>query len=417
MSTKASFTYLIDEAVETSAIAPHATTNASTSLRLDRSRTGVPNPKYQYLIDNDASATTNMTAFETSAKISPGFTKYIFKDLPGVIKLDTKCSITPAVMFVNDKFMGGNITQAQINVAVAQATARVYDKIRKYQTPFEGQIFAGELKEVFELIKNPFHKSLKLTDEVVRSLSRDRSRLKLADGVRRRNLTPLAGAAADQWLEYRFAILPLMGDISSLLTLAKDIAEKRDHETVRAYGSSIVTNSQSFTSTTSHGWVSGVRTRDAIYKVENIIRAGMSSKFLDDLSKSAPPIIDAVDDLSSIPVTAWELLPFSFLLDYFINVGNIVSSAVTTQRGLSYVSNSVITTAEIRQTSLSTYISDTRISSIVAASQKVVYQKSRYVDRTSTLAGIPPLVFSLPGSNIRYANIAALLTSWYSKST
>lgn len=415
MATKTSFTYKDASYVTTSAIAPHGVSAVSKLLKVSKSRTSVPNPKWKQIIEDGGNATTAMTAWDQSVNIIPGFTKYTFKDSSTIERLDTGCSIINFPLWSNDPFMGGNIPQSQIDAAVAQATSRTYAKVRAYQTPFEGQIFAGELKEIFALVSHPLQKATKLTDELLRVLSADRSRTKFIKGAAYGDYKPLSKSVADIWLEYRFAVLPLFSDISSLLVLAAEVANRREYETIRSYGSSVRSLSQNISTTTSHGWIRGVNTTDYIYTAENIIRCGLTARFLDSIDYSVNPWVNSVNDVMSVPVTAWELFPFSFLLDYFVNIGDIISSSVVSQSALSYTSNSIITTVEVRQASLSTYIDDSRIGSIIATEPKIVTTKSRYVKRSGGLLGIPPVTFSLPGSAVRYGNMAALITSWYSK--
>jgi hypothetical protein len=218
--------------------------------------------------------------------------------------------------------------------------------------------------------------------------------------------------AADLHLEYQFAVSPLMADVANLIKLAADIADKRDHETVRGYGKSEYT--QSYELNPGGGGWNVVGSEEKHVKVQNIIRCGMTANFIDSLQgrNSSNTWLDQLDDFSSLPLTAWELTPFSFLVDYFVNVQDIIQSAVVTQAGIAYTSNSLVRSVEWTRKS-GTRVTISRpdvIKSIVPEELRIVRSGVRDVTRTSTLLGIPPVVFSLPGSNIRYANIAALLT-------
>jgi hypothetical protein len=49
---------------------------------------------------------------------------------------------------------------------------------------------------------------------------------------------------------------------------------------------------------------------------------------------------------SELVPTAWELLPWSFLVDYFVNVGDVLSSAVTASSNVNFVNKTVIQEAK-----------------------------------------------------------------------
>jgi hypothetical protein len=336
------------------------------------------------------------------------------------VKIDTICGLGMLpVTTINT--LNAN-TNGLVAAAQARATAQAYKSIANYQSVFSGQVFAGELREVLDLVRNPFAKSAKLTDSFLRTLSADGLKLrqhhqfgtkaKLISRNAGKNLTNLSKSVADSWLEYSFAISPLIKDVAGLITLAADIADKRDHETIRAYGKS---ESASSRESVSGGPGYSINyTEDTVNRVENIIRCGMTARFIDTLraKNSTNPWIDSVDDFQNLPVTAWELMPFSFLVDYFVNVQDILQSAIVSQSGIAYTSNSLIRTTEIVQRSgkivpgsLHPYVIE-----CTPVAPRIVTSGVRSVTRTATLLGIPPLVFSLPGSNVRYANIAALLT-------
>ncbi len=398
---------------------PHSRINTYDSIRTYlRYRESTPNPRYKQIIKDEGNATTPLYAYTQYGSTQPGLIRITYPDKVSVA--DTFCGISlPVPMTTNELVLS---TNGLVSSAEARATAQVYKRIAEYQTPFQGQVFAGELREVLDLVRNPFAKSAKLTDSFIRTLSADGLKLKqghqLGTKVKRigrnvqRNLTGVSKAVADSWLEYSFAVSPLMKDVAGLITLAADIAHKRDHETIRAYGKSeSATSISSFASGIGYNIQYNLNT---INRVENIIRCGMTARFIDTLGvkNNTNPWIDSIDDFSSLPITAWELMPFSFLVDYFVNVQDILQSAIVSQSGIAYTSNSLIRTRETTQITgrIMPGTVHPAISACTPVIPKTVVSGVRSVNRTATLLGIPPVVFSLPGSNVRYANIAALLT-------
>ncbi len=415
MFVKQSTTYSVDNA-SFKGVDGSYTVDHTTRAALQRYRESTPNPKYKQIIKDEGNATTPLFAYEQYVKIHPGaiFVKNIFgntwNDTWANIQLNQPQSLYNLSLYTNPL----------VNDAVAKATFKTYEAIAKYQSPFNGQVFSGELKEVIDLIRHPFQKSAKLTDAVLRQVSFDGLKLRevkrfkgRAERITSRQAKNTSKASADVWLEYQFAVKPLLNDIADLFKLAADIAEKRDHETVRGYGKTedVIVSAVP----TSYGQYEILNERTQTSRVENVIRAGMTARFLDMAKEinSRNSFIDSIDDFVNVPVTAWELVPFSFLVDYFVNVGQLIQSAVVSQSGISYVSNSLIRTYEIKEKNTGIgAIQHPYLTEVYTTHAREVASGIRSVDRTSTLLGIPPVVFHLPGSNIRYANITALLTKF-----
>lgn len=423
MNIKRSSRYLDGKSIVHGLGPPHTGIETGGIVKLNRYRESTPNPKYKQIIKDEGNATTPLYAYEQYATQKQG--NYFISYTDGITRTDTWGGTD---LYATDPSELGLFFNANPNfrdTAVAKATASTYKAIADYQSLFQGQVFAAELREVIDLVKNPFAKSAKLTDSFLRTFSLDGANIRSArqwgtkaKRVKRnlaRNAPRIPKAAADQWLEYQFAVSPLIADVAKLLSLAGDLAAKREHETVRGYGEAITVETivQPTSGGGGYGWNCD-RTVLTKYRIQNIIRAGMTAKFLDEIEKmnSSSVWLDQLDDFSSLPLTAWEVTPFSFLFDYFVNVQGLIQSATVSQRGISYVSNSIVRTKEttVRNGTAITISRPDWIQNVYPVISKEIVTGVRDVDRTATLLGIPPVVFSLPGSNIRYANIAALLT-------
>lgn len=418
MNIKSETRYVREEASYNYLGSPHFQDNSfSGTRRFQRYRESTPNPKYKQIIKDEGNATTPLYAYEQYGSSSPAVAYVTFADDGATIGSTWFGQIlTPTP--IDDLAL---IPQGQIDEAVAKATTSTYKAISDYQSLFKGQEFAAEFREVIDLIRHPFAKSAKITDSFLRTFSLEGARIQEARrwGTKakrvgrnlKRNVPKIPKAAADQWLEYQFAVSPLISDISELFKLAADLALKREHETIRGYGNSLTT-SNSVIAGGGSGWSVDFDVIEET-QVQNIIRAGMTGQFLDSIEKinSNNVWLDQIDDFTSLPLTAWEITPFSFLVDYFVNVQGLIQSATVTQSGLSYVSNSLIKRKERKMICRNNVTLNHPYCQGVTFSQtKQIVSGVRSVNRTSTLLGIPPVVFSFPGSNIRYANIAAILT-------
>lgn len=155
---------------------------------------------------------------------------------------------------------------------------------------------------------------------------RARDRLQLVADIRK-TLNDLADAVSSVWLQFRYGIMP---NVYTIEGIAKSFDEKAnvflrfsEQETVESIP---LPQFDGWTSTSKH--------------VNLIVRAFIKRKF------------DQITEISGILknytvnmlLTAWELIPLSFVIDWFINIGNVLSSAY----GSSFVNYTQAATFSVR---------------------------------------------------------------------
>nr|APG77169.1 hypothetical protein [Shahe levi-like virus 1] len=127
----------------------------------------------------------------------------------------------------------------------------------------------------------------------------------------RRDKAGVAKASADLWLYYKYAILPLILDITSALNVAKNA--KVEYQTDRASRRvSVTTEAENRDLNVPH-----------IFElVEHNTRftATMKSRYSNATSR-----VNARTSHNPI-ATAWEIVPFSFLVDWFISISDSIYS-------------------------------------------------------------------------------------------
>lgn len=122
----------------------------------------------------------------------------------------------------------------------------------------------------------------------------------------------------DRYMECRYAIRPLVIDTHGLISAVEESKQfKSMRRTSRAFAKhtfskndTVTVNSFSFAS----GTATCTRTTDLTYE----IRAGV----LSDVVTSGYSIFGA----DQILQTAWEIIPFSFIVDWFVNVGDTIAA-------------------------------------------------------------------------------------------
>ena len=120
---------------------------------------------------------------------------------------------------------------------------------------------------------------------------------------------------AELWLTYRFGIMPLIYDANAIRKILLDLSKKRE-KILRgdAMQGEDLTDSDSVTKSYAYGdyTVSETLTGSRTYRGVAFLEATMSSGRI------------GINPL----VSAYELTPYSFVLDYLINIGNWVQALV-----------------------------------------------------------------------------------------
>lgn len=139
--------------------------------------------------------------------------------------------------------------------------------------------------------------------------------------------TVLSGKfAADKWLETQYAWKPLLSDIYDTSKVLSE-GVKRNSQVVSA--SRTLKDSADYKSGAAHGSVSvGYRCK-LFYKVSN--------SSIDALSR-----LGLINPLE----VAWELVPFSFVIDWFIPVGTLLEAYSSTM-GMSFIDGHISTKSSI----------------------------------------------------------------------
>jgi hypothetical protein len=119
-------------------------------------------------------------------------------------------------------------------------------------------------------------------------------------------------------------------------------------------------------------------------------------------------------DPSNWAPTIWELVPYSFLIDYFVNVDDIVSAATLSRSGLRWTSKTVVKeiTEFLRPTAVVANTSSSVDYRAYHGCQPGVTYRLKTVDRNPYVGSlVPSLQLSLPTLPKQLMNITALLNN------
>lgn len=134
--------------------------------------------------------------------------------------------------------------------------------------------------------------------------------------ARRLNIGDIERSLANNWLSYRLGWLPLVSDAVGLVDLHRDqfSTERLNRFIVRASKQKVSTSiveERDFVVTGNHG---------LLYRTDVMTaRVGMLLEVTSKLDQFQASVGLSSGDILS---TAWELVPFSFVFDYFVDVGS-----------------------------------------------------------------------------------------------
>lgn len=197
-------------------------------------------------------------------------------------------------------------SNSDIDIAVAKAWANV--------DVSEAAALAslGELPETIAWIASIYKRAL----TCVRLFKDKKFLIRSISNVSNKSV---ASGLADVWLEFRYAFRPLVFEMKQALEAARSQIAKGTRQTARGFSRDNSVNSYQRTLVNAFGH--GNANVDCKETTTRNVRAGVLFDIEDDING-----IMALWGLDKPLDTVWELTPFSFILDWFFNIGNVISA-------------------------------------------------------------------------------------------
>jgi hypothetical protein len=299
-----------------------------------------------------------------------------------------------------------SITSAK---AVERATLSFLKKARQVQVEWSAPTFLGELREALKMIRSPAKALRGKCDDYLKALKK----------AKNRNPKTWRKTIADSWLEHSFGWVPLISDIATAHKAYDSLVNSQDDRQVAVTGygveekdvpsrtysipNSTVGNSVIF------GDLNRVSTETAFCRIRGMMVRRVDATTKDKLARIG------FQPSEFIP-TAWNLLPWSFLVDYFSNIGDVLEASVFDRSLLSWANISTVISQNTdvswapNHAGIKAYCGNWYVSS--SGSPSKMQYKRRTVTRTSNISiGTPSLSFELPGTLAQFANMGALFAS------
>jgi len=192
----------------------------------------------------------------------------------------------------------------------------------------QGQVILAELKKTISMLVNPlagltgFIKDRRKWEKYRGRKPRGSTRNQQArNRTARESLVDGAASAAASWNEARFGWRPFLMDIEAILKLLQQ-GDFGDRKVSRVKQERVVESTRTYT-----GHSEGV---DIDFSEQTTSYYTVRTGFLYQYQNS--PLRDFGFSWADLPSSAWELIPFSFVVDWFVNVGDYIQ-AITPKYG------------------------------------------------------------------------------------
>jgi hypothetical protein len=357
-------------------------------------------PDWQQALKDGRNATTSMDGTSGEVRVKSG--SWTFRHKNPNVNLYIK---TKGLHGMYHGVPGGNPASVDATNADNLALGKFQQKLSLINTAIQGGVVIGELRQTLQTLRNPALGLRRLVDDGLDVLRRIRAGRRL--GPMRSHLVAIKKNLADAWLELQYGWRPLMNDIRDAdialhrYNIGRPVSVKRITATERVQGSA--NEVQSLGGESFAVWL--IR-QTTINSCQVVYRGAMRVKAQDPQSMDAALL--GFNPGSWLP-TAWELIPYSFLVDYFSNIGGIVYGLSNLFTELAWCNRTVRRQIELRQ-----FVQEYKHPDItVTGVQGESFSAARHVSRAIYSGhSVPNIAFKIPGNwSLKWLNIAALVAA------
>jgi hypothetical protein len=179
----------------------------------------------------------------------------------------------------------------------------------------QGQVLLLELRKTLDTLRNPVKAIADaITREKRRAQSRGKSGILKSDAGVGKNV---ARGASDQFLSVYYGILPIMYDVEGIMKALHRRMQSRFTSRATASDQTVFSPESATTSGSSIVQMGTVLSGEE----KLMVRAGSLYEILADHPFSYLGL-----GLENVPATMWEVTPYSFVLDWLTNIGDVISA-------------------------------------------------------------------------------------------
>lgn len=289
-----------------------------------------------------------------------------------------------------------------------EARMKFFKRAKNAQTAFSGLTFLGELRETLGMIRNPGRALRRGLDDYVETVNKR---------TRRAKRNSLNRIVSETWLEHVFGWSPLISDIKS----AGDALNRRLNRFASSYTRISGSGKQEGASfdvnllTNGDVWLE--------YVIRRLHRTSCRVRYVAEIRSVCENPIAADTRLfgvswGDVVPTAWELIPYSFLVDYFTNIGDVLNAWSVRKGDIAWCNRTERlrgwrTLSELR---LNKKYTETAVAQFYAwrsAWLSTSYFRSvrEQITRGANQPGYPDFRLEIPGFSTKWINMSALVAA------
>jgi hypothetical protein len=289
---------------------------------------GVKNPLWKSQVRAGVNASTPCTGTEYQFEpqwLTSGYS-WALNSTPNVVNTQEYYGLCPVNL--------PNVTSPSASI-VTEVTNRC---IRKFLDSCSQARSSVESGQDFGEWKETYHAFLRPMGSMRDLITGHYARLLKAKRLYRNKPPLLRKALADSYLEFTFGWNPLMSDVADAYSGLISRQRMSSVVPVRASASALHTNSDG-----SNPFAGQLGTITCSKKSYSRYTIRMKGAIRVNLVNGSVPILDVLQlrTLQDFALTAWDLLPYSFLVDYFLNVHDVIQAATFCFSDLSWGNKTV----------------------------------------------------------------------------
>lgn len=391
-------------------------TTAIQMVGWDNGGDGVCNPWWRSQIANNEGATTNYQGQWTTCEASEGYLEFrgyvkALGNNPSSYRQSGKSGHLTSPDY-STSVPGGAVS---VTKAESMASSKFYNKASSIIKALEGGELIGETHKTAQAI---IRKSLDVADLLInwrKNWNKFRSSKK--SGNREASFKRAMAFASDNYLEWKFGVDPLVKDTQALANDLKDDFKQVETFTAGGHATEMGPNMSSIPFSPLGGLITAYQNTVSIqessirYKAAVVLRRYGVGGLAERLGLSP----------SNFLPTYYNLLPWSWLIDYFTNCGDIVSAiAFDRDANIAWCNRTVrkiLTTTTLSGCNPVLNAGLEPYPGYPIASPSRTVWKTKIVSRSATMPErIPELRFRVPSfgseaGRTQWTNIAAVLSS------
>lgn len=377
---------------------------------------GEDRPNFRSLIRSHGNATNPAGASRTQTEVLPGSGQLYIKRWrsgpdPDVVSYEVwRTEIATS----SGALLSANIVDIPVDdgTAVNKAQAGFVSKARQAMSPASGGTILGELRETLHMIRRPASGIRSRLSSYLSTVKRN------GRGLRKASITKKNAMVAETWLEYSFGWTPLLHDIDdSMKALAQLTTGIVPTTPVRSFAKSDAFVSEETLYLVGAGSQTGQVSQTTIDTCQAVFYGAVSQ------TVAAGPSFRQAFGLRAHDVipTIWELIPYSFVVDYFTNIGDIISAASYCTADLAWWGEShsaerVSQTHNFADTTIYYQDFPSATTSSGSFSPGSIRRSSKTFGRSVNPSLVPSLSFKIPGTPSKGFNLAALIAQAHNAS-